>query len=245
MRLDGKTALITEVGQALGGAVALAFTAAGANVVINSRSDRSSAEAAADHVLRAGGDAIVANRDLSRPDEVDRLAGEAEARYERVDILVNSQVPLARRAFLAIEPEDWDTMIGASLHAAFYCARRLLPSMLETGQGRIINVSSIDVFLPVRQQTHFMTCNAGLIGLTRALAKEFGPSGVTVNAVIPGLLETGASRRIPDRAMASMVPAGRLGRPEEIGKLCVFLASEAGAYINGQSIHCNGGRLMA
>lgn len=243
-QLDGKTALVTEASLDLGRAIAIALGAAGANVVVHAPSGDSATPALAEDIRRAGGSATVAFGDMSRPDDVEKVAREAEAAFGRVDILINHTMLRSRHAFLSLLPQDWDRILRAHLHAAFYCAQRLLPAMMEAGRGRIINISSIEVFAPARQRTHLMTCKAGLIGLTRALAQEFGPAGITANAVVPGHFDTETSQRLPEKALKTLIPAGRIGNPAELGQLCVFLASEAGAYINGQTIHSNGGRVM-
>lgn len=178
------------------------------------------------------------------------MARAIEERFERVDILVNNAAMRPRRAFLSITFEEWDTVLKTNLYGAIHCTRRFLPAMVRAGHGRIINVSGIDVYDPMTHRAHNMTCKAGLIGFTRALAKEFGQAGITANTIVPGIFETSRAKEdypmwpLPQEVIGEMVPVGRFGRPEEIGSLCAFLASDASSYINGQAIHCNGGRVM-
>jgi gluconate 5-dehydrogenase len=238
--LDGKTALVSDAARQPGRGVARALAAAGANVILHAPGGA----AAVDEIASERCQVITLSGDLASPGGVAALAREAEQRFARIDVLVLSPPPIARRDFAGASQESWEEAVGAHLRAAFLCAQRWLPAMVEAGEGRILHIVSSDVFKPVRQRSQLVTCGAGLVGLTRALAAEFSASGVTVNAVVPGLLEEEGQRRVPARALQSMVPAGRLGRAGELGELCVFLASRAAAYITGQTIHCNGGRVM-
>jgi 3-oxoacyl-[acyl-carrier protein] reductase len=210
--------------------MAMALAQAGANVVINARRARAAAGAVADEIRLAGGEAMVAMGDVGAPEQVEDMARAIEERFERIDILVNNAAMRPRRAFLSITFEEWDAVLKTNLYGAIHCTRRFLPAMVRAGHGRIINVSGI--------------------GFTRALAKEFGQAGITANTIVPGIFETSRDKEdypmwpLPQDVIREMVPVGRFGRPEEIGSLCAFLASGASSYINGQAIHCNGGRVM-
>jgi 3-oxoacyl-[acyl-carrier protein] reductase len=248
--LNGKTALVTGASQNLGRAMALALAEAGANVVLNTRQNRAGVEAVAEEIREKGQAALVAMGDVGSPEDVEEIARAAEARFQRVDILVNNAAVRPRQAFLSITPEDWERVLNTNLLGPISCARRFLPAMSSAGWGRVINISGIDAYEPMTHRAHNMTCKAGVIGFTRALAKELGAAGITVNAIVPGIFETTRTREdypmwpLPEEVAREMVPVGRFGRPEELARLCVFLASDASSYINGQAIHCNGGRVM-
>lgn len=238
--LEGKSALVTRGTSGLGWDIAVALAGAGAHVVIQDDGEDSS-RIAGDH---AAGPVVVAG-EISDPDAVATLVSRVESACGTVDILVNCQPPPLRRAFLEIEATTWEQLVGDSLDAAYLCAQGVLPGMAKTGSGRIINILGNEYFTPRTDRVAGAVFQAGLIGLSRALAKELGPQGITVNAIATGLFEGPRTARLPPRAVRSLVPAGRLGRAEDIGGLCVFLASTAGSYINGQTIHTNGGRVMA
>jgi 3-oxoacyl-[acyl-carrier protein] reductase len=234
-------AWITEADQPLGRTVAAGLAASGFAVVAHARA---AAAPVADEIAAAGGSALAVTGDLGREEDIDRVAGEAEARFGSVDVLVYLPPLLPRQPFLSLSAEDWVQTLRGQLHAAFLCARRVAPAMARAGHGRIIYIVGADPFLPARQRSQAMTCHAGLLGLTRALAKELGRNGITVNAVVPGRFEGDGARALPAKALQSMIPSGRLGRPDELGGLCAFLASPPGAYVNGQTIHCDGGQVM-
>lgn len=248
--LHGKTALVTGASQNLGRAMAMALARAGADVIVNARKNHAAAEAVADEIRAMGRQALVVMADVGHPESVEEMAHAALSRFPRVDILVNNAAVRPRQAFLAITFEEWEQVLRTNLYGAIYCTRRFLPAMVSAGSGRIINVSGIDVYEPMTHRAHNMTCKASIIGLTRALAKEFGPAGITVNTIVPGIFDTTRATEdypmwpLPPEVIKEMVPVGRFGRPEEVGPLCVFLASDESAYINGQAIHCNGGRIM-
>lgn len=232
---------VTEADQPLGRAVASGLAGAGFAVVAHARA---AVPPVAEEIVAAGGAAIAVTGDLGREEEVDRVVGEAEQRLGGVGVLVYMPPSLPRQAFASLSAEDWVQALRGQLHAAFLCARRVAPGMARAGRGHIVHIIGADPFLPARQRSQAMTCHAGLVGLTRALAKELGRSGITVNAVVPGRFEGDGSRALPAKALQSLIPSGRLGKLDELGGLCAFLASPMGAYVNGQTIHCNGGQVM-
>jgi NAD(P)-dependent dehydrogenase (short-subunit alcohol dehydrogenase family) len=234
-------ALVTEADQSLGRAVAAGLAEAGVPVVAHARA---ASAPVAGEIAAAGGAALATTGDLSREQEVDRVVGEAERRFGSLGVLVYLPAPLPRQPFASLSPEDWARTLRGQFHAAFLCARRVAPAMVRAGRGHIIHIVGSDPFLPARQRSQAMTCHAGLIGLTRALAKELGRHGITVNAIVPGRFEGDGSRALPAKALQSMIPSGRLGRLDELGGLCAFLASPPGAYVNGQTLHCDGGQVM-
>ncbi len=249
IRLDGKTALVTGAGRNLGRSIALSLAEAGAAVVVNARTNREEAEAVVREIEASGGQAVAHLADVGDVAAVAAMVDEASRRFGPVDILVNNAAIRPHQPFLSIEPEDWDNVIRTNLSSAFYGARAALPAMMERGFGRIINISGIDGVQGAANRAHNVACKAGIIGFTKALALECGPKGVTVNAVVPGAFDTTRDPKNypnwpPGEAFLNRIPARRLGRSEEVGHICTFLASAAAAYITGQSIHVNGGLLM-
>jgi len=246
--LAGRTALVTGGSQNLGRAMALALAAAGARVVVHARRNREDAEAVAAEIRRGGGEAVVAVGDVSDPAAVDAIAGAVEG---RVDVLVNNAAMRPRQPFLDMSLADWDRVLSVNLLGPILCARRWVPDMVAAGWGRVINISGIDAYEPMTHRAHNITCKTGLLGFTRALAREYGTAGVTANAIVPGIFETSRAKEdypmwpLPEEVIREMVPVGRFGQPEEIAAVCVFLASSASSYVNGQAIHVNGGRVMA
>jgi 3-oxoacyl-[acyl-carrier protein] reductase len=245
--LAGKTALVTGAAQNLGRAMALALAAEGARVVVHARKNREGAEAVAAEIRRGGGEATVALGDVSDPAAVDAIAAAVDS---RVDVLVNNAAMRPRQPFLEMSLADWDRVLSSNLLGPILCVRRWLPGMVAAGWGRIINVSGIDAYDPMTHRAHNITCKTGLLGLTRALAREHAASGITANAIVPGIFDTSRAKEdypmwpLPEEVTREMVPVGRFGRPDELAAVCVFLASAASSYVNGQAIHVNGGRVM-
>lgn len=242
--LTGRVALVTGAGRNIGRAIALDLAGRGCDLVVNTRASRPEAETVADEVRKRGARALVVVADVGRADEVRRLAERALAEFGRVDVLVNNAAIRPETPFLDMTEEAWHRVIDVDLHAAFYTSRAFLPGMVARRWGRIINLTGMNAIQGYAGRAHVSAAKHGLWGLTKALAREFGPMGITVNAVSPGPIDT--TRQDPDadrhiRAMVSRVPLGRLGTPQEIAALCGFLASEEGGFVSGQMIGVNGG----
>jgi 3-oxoacyl-[acyl-carrier protein] reductase len=243
----GKTAVVTGSASGLGRILSLMLAAGGANIVINARKSQDLLDATVTEARSQGANAIGVLADVSKPEQVDFLARETVNAFGRVDILVNNAGIRPLGSILNLTFEDWLDIIGVKVNGAFLCSQQFLPLMVENGYGRIINISGIDGFWGNARKTHVGTANMGLIGLTRALAVEFAPHGITVNAVVPGAFDT--ERPHGDQwyggrdfsALAKRIPMGRLGRPEELAAVCRFLVHEEASYITGQTIHVNGG----
>ena len=247
--LEGKTALITGAGRNLGRAMALAFAEAGAKLVLNARASRDELEAVAEEVRALGSEALPLLADVGDAQAVARMVAQALAWAVGVDILVNNAAKRPRQSFLETSVEDWDRVIRTNLSGAFYCSRSVVPSMVERGYGRIINISGIDGQMGASNRVHNVSCKAGLMGMTKAMASELGRFGVTVNSIVPGAFDTTRDLKDypgwpPSEASMRRYAVPRLGRPEELGPLSVYLASEASGYVTGQSIHINGGLFM-
>ncbi len=241
--LRGHVALVTGAGRNIGRAIALELAERGCDVVVNARASRVEAEAVAEEVRKRGVRELAMIADVGRPDEVRRLAERAQAELGPVDVLVNNAAIRPETPFLEITEEAWHRVMAVDLHAAFYTARAFLPGMVARGWGRIINLTGMNAMQGTGTRAHVAAAKHGLWGLTKALAREFGPHGVTVNAISPGPIDTtredaAADQRI--RSQVSRVPLGRLGEPAEIAALCGFLASDAGGFVSGQMIGVNG-----
>lgn len=250
MKLQGKTALVTGSGRNIGRAIALAFAREGANVVVNARSNIQEIEQVAQEARAYGVQALPVRADVSDAGQVDALMARAHETFGAVDILVNNAAVRPKVLFPDMTYEDWRRVLGVALDGAFLCVKGVLPKMLERRWGRIINIGSIAAIEGGVGGAHHIAAKNALRGLTRALAKELGPQGVLVNDVAPGIIDTwltasvqaGKTSKSDLESYVRAIPIGRLGRPEDIAGVCVFLASDAGGFINGEIIHVNGGQ---
>lgn len=239
----GRTAIVTGSGRNIGRAIALALAEQGCDVIVNTRARVAEGEAVAGEARRHGVRALALLADVGRAEDVRRLAERALGEWGRVDIVVNNAAIRPERPFLEMTEAEWHRVMDVDLHSAFYTARAFLPGMLAQGWGRIINLTGMNAIQGYLGRAHVSAAKHGLWGLTKALAREFGPRGVTVNAVSPGPIRTeheDAAMTEHIRAMVGRVPLGRLGEPREIARLCAYLASDDAAFISGQMIAVNG-----
>lgn len=244
MTKETRVALVTGAGRNIGRAVALALAGMGFDVVINGSSDRAAAEAVAAEARALGGQALVAMGDVGKREECLRVAGMAMDGFGRVDVLVNNAALRPVQKFLDITPEDWRMVIGVDLEAAVWLSQACLPGMVERGWGRIVNFTGMNAIHGYAGRAPVSVAKHGLWGLTKSLGKEFGPKGVTVNAISPGPIAADDEGDEPSayrQAIVARVPAGRMGLPREVAAAVRLLASEDGGYINGQMIAVNGG----
>ena len=243
MTLSGKTAVITGGGKNIGRAIALNLAAAGANIVVNGASDRNACEDTAELVRNTGVESLVLMGDIGQSTQVSAMATQAIGRFGSIDILVNNAAIRPSKPFLEMSDDDWHRVLDVDLNAAFYTCRAAIGGMVGNGWGRVVNITGMNAIHGYKGRAPVSAAKHGLWGLTKALAKEFGPAGVTVNAISPGPIDTQAEAemRAHIESMVSRVPVGRLGMPEEIAALTGFLCSEGGAFVNGQMINCNGG----
>lgn len=244
MSIRGKTAFVTGAGRNIGRAIALELAERGCNVAVNGRANRAACEETAELVRKKGGEALVAMGDVGDGAVVRQIAEAALGRFGRIDIVVNNAAIRPQKPFLELTDEDWRRVLDVDLNSAFYACRAFLPGMAAAGWGRIVNVTGMNAIHGYSGRAPVSVAKHGLWGLTKALAKEFGPKGVTVNAVSPGPIRTRHDDPATERHIASMlpqVPLGRLGEPEDIAALCGFLCSAEGGFVNGQMIASNGG----
>ncbi len=250
MCLAGRTAIITGSGKNIGRGIALAFASAGANVVINGHRDKDAIEEVADEARTLGVDAMAVIADVSDAGAVKDMVGAILERFGGADIAVSNAAIRPHQGFLDITIEDWNHVLHTNLFAPFYLARAILPGMMKSGWGRLIHISGQDGFIGKTNRAHNIVCKAGIHGLTKALALEFGPSGVTVNTVAPGVIQTTRdTKNYPDHEARfekrrQTMPVRRLGEIADIANACLYLASDKASYVTGQVIHVNGGEAL-
>jgi NAD(P)-dependent dehydrogenase (short-subunit alcohol dehydrogenase family) len=248
-RLDGKVAIITGSGRNIGRAIAEGFAACRAKVVVNGHRDRDAIEAVASGIKERGGDALAVLADVSKDEDVGRLVDSAATAFGSVDIVVSNVGIRRYRRFLEVTPEEWREVIDTNLSASFFLARHALPHMRKTGKGRFIVISGFDGFWgQITHRAPNLAAKAGLHGLAKAIAREFGPDGITANTVAPGAIDTVRdwSQYVhqPKERIEAEIPLGRFGHVDEIAAACLFLASDAGGFVSGQVLHVNGGHYM-
>jgi 3-oxoacyl-[acyl-carrier protein] reductase len=239
-----RAALITGSNKNIGRACALHLARAGCNVVINGSRDVAAAEQVAAEARALGVDALVAMGDVGKRADLDRIVGAALAKFGVVDILVNNAAIRQDGRFLEMSEDAWRYAMAVNFDAAYVLARALLPGMIGKGWGRIINFAGMNAIHGYNGRAHVSASKHAAWGLTKALAKEFGPKGITTNIVSPGPIMGEAQDKAQAEHIAPMkarVPLGRLGTPDEVAAVVALLASDQGGFINGQLIQVNGG----
>jgi 3-oxoacyl-[acyl-carrier protein] reductase len=247
-RFDGRVAIVTGAGRGIGRAVAERLAADGASVVVADLDDAAAGETVAS-IEAAGGQALAVHVDVTRPDDVAALAAAATDRFGRIDILVNNAGILRSTKAAEVSPEEWHLVVDANLTGAFLCARAAYPALRDSGHGRIVNMASMaGRATSTLGGVHYTTAKAGVLGLSRHLAREWARDGITVNAVSPGIVDTPMVRDSTDAARMTQVlaaiPMGRLADASEIAALVAFLASDEAAYITGANVDIHGGELI-
>lgn len=245
----GKVALVTGAGNGIGKASARAFSSLGARVVVVDIDTGGAAQSVAE-IEAVGGVATAHPADIAEPDEVRRLIEQVLERFGRIDVIHNNAAWYPRTNVVDMTVADWDKALNVSLRSIFLTAKYALPSMVERGSGCIVNTSSVHAYTGFANHPAYAAAKAGILGLTRQLAKEYGPHGIRVNAVVPGPIDTRIWGEGPEvekrkRARAATVPLRRIGRPEEVASVVVFLASNLASYVNGVSLPVDGGMIIA
>ncbi|QDP01134.1 3-oxoacyl-ACP reductase FabG [Thalassotalea sp. PS06] len=242
--LNDKVALVTGASRGIGKAIAQQLAAAGATVIGTATSE-SGASAISDY-LGDNGKGFALN--VTSQESVDALFAAIKEQFGGVDILVNNAGITRDNLMMRMKDEEWDDIINTNLSSLYKLSKAVMRPMMKNRSGRIISIGSVVGSMGNAGQVNYATAKAGLLGFTKSLAKEVASRGITVNAVAPGFIDTDMTQTLSDeqkQAIFSQVPANRLGRPEEIASTVVFLASDAAAYINGETIHVNGGMYMA
>jgi 3-oxoacyl-[acyl-carrier protein] reductase len=254
VKLRGRAAFVTGASRNIGRAIALAFAAEGADLVLNTRANRDELEAVADECRKRDVRVVPVLGDIADAAAVDAMVKEGLAALGAIDVLVCNAAIRPHKPITDTSVEDWHRVFAVNLHSAFYLARAVVPGMKERGRGSIIALGG-QSSLTGRPGTAAVTAaKTGLLGLVRALAAELGPAGIRVNMVVPGTIDTERRyaewypefRQAPPGAPEQLrrIPLGRLGRPEEIAEACLFLASDASAYITGDTIRVMGGSII-
>jgi len=243
--LAGKVALVTGASRNIGRAIALSLAAGGAAVAVNARTSRDEAETVAQEIRGAGGQAEVFMADIADAGAVKAMGEGIIRRFGRIDILVLNASVRSEKSFTELSYEEWRVPLSITLDGAFNCTQACLPSMIKAGGGSIVTLGGQVALSGAKNRVHGSVAKHGLVGMTRALAREFGDRGIRVNCVAPGTMNTaraaGRSAR-PDAKNA--VPIGRAGEPEEIATAVRFLCGPGASFISGQTIHVNGGQMM-
>ena len=246
--LEGRVAIVTGGGGGLGAGICGALAAAGAAVaVVEPRLDKATSRVA--EIEAQGGRAIALAGDVASADSVAAFTDQAVRKLGGVDILVNNAAIYPSRPWTEIDEEEWDRVLATNLKGYFLCARAAHPSMAERGSGRIINMASVTFLVGFADLLDYVSSKGGVVGFTRALAREVGAEGITVNAISPGAFPTDAEKIHPDpegynQWVLDQQSLKRRGTPEDVGNLVAFLASEAASFITGQMIAIDGGWAM-
>ncbi|MDA8335733.1 MAG: 3-oxoacyl-[acyl-carrier-protein] reductase [Peptococcaceae bacterium] len=247
MFLDGKVALVTGASRGIGRTIALELAKSGAALAINYAASREGAENTVAAIAAMGGRACALRADVSGFQAARELVEECVAALGGVDILVNNAGITRDNLILRMKEEDWDAVVDTNLKGAFNCIRSAARYMVKNRWGRIINISSVAGLSGNAGQVNYSAAKAGLIGLTKAMAKELGSRNITVNAVAPGLIDTDMTGILTDKQrekISNSIALGRLGRPGDVAALVAFLAGDAAGYISGQVIAVDGGLVI-
>ncbi|MBP1753776.1 MAG: fabG2 [Firmicutes bacterium] len=245
--LTGKVAVITGAGRGIGKAIALQFVQQGSKVVVNYRSSVKQVEELLDSIRNAGGEAIAVQADVSNEADAKRLIEEAVKQYGRLDILVNNAGITKDNLLMRMTEQEFDSVLDTNLKGTFFCTKYAATVMLKQRCGKIINISSVVGLMGNVGQANYAASKAGVIGMSKAVARELASRGITVNVVAPGFIETDMTEQLSDKvkeATITNIPLKRYGVAEEVAGAVGFLASEAANYITGQVLQVDGGLAM-
>jgi len=243
--LEGRVALVTGASRNIGRAIALALAEGGAAVVVNARASKDEAAAVVAEIESRGGRAMAGIADVTDDTAVNAMVAEATKRFGRLDIVVNNAAVRGVSAIDAIDPAEFRRIVAIILDGAYICAKACLPALRASGQGAIVNIGGMSGHTGARGRPHVVAAKMGLVGLTRALAHDLAADAITVNCVVPGLIETvrtASSGKHSAHEDDTLV--GRRGKPEEIAAAVRFLAGPDARYITGQDWHVNGGAYL-
>ena len=244
--LSGKTAIVTGASRGIGAAIAQRLCEAGANVVLCSRSAEAVTQIA-ETLQEKGYTTLAMAADISQKADVEGLIEKTIAQFSQIDILVNNAGITRDMLLMRLKDEDWDAVLQTNLTGTMYCTRAVLRPMIRQKSGRIINISSVVGLMGNAGQASYAAAKAGIIGLTKATAKEVGTRGITVNAIAPGFITTDMTAQISEdnqKQLLELIPLREFGHPEDVADAACFLASDAARYITGQILQVDGGMVM-
>ena len=242
----GKVAVITGASRGIGKSIAVALAAQGA-IIVAMDMDQAATDAVVAELQASGAQALAVVGNVTAAADVDKMIDAAVAAFGRVDILVNNAGITRDGLLMRMKEEDWDAVLSVNLKGAFLCTRSAFKVMSKQRYGRIINIASVVGQMGNAGQANYAAAKAGVAGMSRALARELGSRGITVNCVAPGFIATDMTAVLPEeqkKALAAQIPMGDLGKPSDIANAVAFLASEGAGYITGHELHVNGGMYM-
>ena len=247
MLLDGRYALVTGASRGIGRAIALRLAAEGAAVALNFAGNVAAAEAVRKEIESAGGKAILVPADVADETAATEMVEKTIEAFGAIDILVNNAGITRDGLLLRMKEEDWDAVLNTNLKGVFHCSKAAAKFMMKKRYGRIVNLASVVGLVGNSCQANYAAAKAGVIGFTKALAKELAGRGITANAIAPGFIRSDMTDVLPDKVKETMlagIPLGRAGEPEDVAKAALFLASDQAAYITGQVLTVDGGMVM-
>ena len=241
-----KTVLVTGGSRGIGEAICLAFAKKGANVVLNYNKSADKANAVAEHIKELGGTPLVVQADVSNFEQSQVLVQKALDEFCKIDVLINNSGITKDNLMLRMSEDDFDSVIQVNLKGTWNMCKNVTRHFMKNREAVIINITSVVGIIGNAGQANYVSSKAGIIGLTKSLAKEFGSRNIRVNAVAPGFIETEMTEQLPDdvkEAYMKQIPLNKLGKPEDIANACVFLAGDKANYITGQVLSVNGGMI--
>lgn len=246
-QLTDRVAIVTGASRGIGKAIALELAKRGATVVINYNSNADAANMVVEQIKGDGGDALAVKADVSQEDGATALVKAATDAYNQVDILVNNAGITRDNLIMRMGADDFDAVINTNLRSTWLCSKAIIRPMMRKRYGRVVNISSVSGVAGNAGQTNYSASKAGIIGLTKALAREVAERGITVNAVAPGFVLTDMTSNLPDEVLTNInaaIPLGRWATVEDVAYATAFLASDEAAYITGQVLNVDGGMVM-
>lgn len=247
MGLEGKTALVTGASRGIGRSIAIKLAQLGASVIVNYSGNKTRAEETAAEIQSVGSEALIWQCDISNEKAVQEMVKESIAHFGKIDIVVNNAGITRDSLLMRMKEEDWDAVLNTNLKGVFLVTKAVLRPMMRQKQGRIINVASVVGILGNPGQANYVAAKAGVIGLTKATAREVASRGITVNAVAPGFIVTDMTDQLSDDVKDKMkqeIPLRQLGSPDDIAGVVAFLASDDSKYMTGQTLSIDGGMSM-
>ena len=244
MNLEGHIALVTGASRGIGEVIATRLAKAGAKVAVNYHTGLDGASQVVGTITSLGSEAFAVGCDVTQEDQVESMVKQVVQRWERLDILVNNAGITRDKLLLRMRADEWDDVISVNLKGAYLCTRFALPQMLRQRRGRIVNISSVVGISGNQGQANYAASKAGLIGFTKAMAREVASRNITVNAIAPGYITTAMVQQLPEDAQQRIldrIPMSRFGSPEDVAEAVAFLCTDGAGYITGQVIAIDGG----